>query len=174
MASFGLDLSAAQRDAIRLETLTGSVGVAASWAAPVVPAELRRDPDLGLTRSVTPGGTIPTDSVVVVELRPTFGGTAVDGCYDVVETVPSGLAPMTRTDAWVGDDGTVSPYAVVGQQVRFCADRSTSDPTPLVLRYLARVITPGTYAWEPAVMRFAEAPGGVALVPAARVVIGSK
>jgi len=172
--SFGLDLSAAQRDAIRLETLTGSVGIAASWAATVVPTDLRRDPDLELTRSVTPAGTIPTDSVVVVELRPTFGGTAVDGCYDVVESVPSGLAPMTRSDAWVGDDGTVSPYAVVGQQVRFCADRSTNPRTPLVLRYLARVITPGTYAWEPAVMRFAEAPGGVALVPAGRVGIGSR
>ncbi len=172
--SFGLDLTAAQRDAIRLETLTGSVGVAASWTTPVAAAGLRLDPDLGLTRSVTPAGTIPADTVVVVELRPTFGGTAVDGCYDVVETVPSGLAPLTRTDALVGDDGSVSPYAVVGQEVRFCADRATTPRIPLVLRYLARVITPGTYAWEPAVMRFAEAPGGVAVVPTGSVAIGSR
>ncbi len=172
--SFGLELTAAQRDAVRVEALTGSVGVGAAWDEPVAPDTLRLDPDLGLTRSVTPAGTIPVDTVVVVELRPSFAATAVDGCYEVVESVPSGLAPMTRADGWIGEDGSVSPYAVVGQEVRFCADREATPTKAIVLRYLARVVTPGAYAWEPALMRFAEAPGGVALVPADRVVIASK
>ena len=54
-----------------------------------------------------------------MELAPSFGAQAVLGGYEVVDLVPSGLAPVARTDGWVGDDGTIGPYRIVGQEVDF-------------------------------------------------------
>ena len=98
--AFTISLTASQREGLRLEPLSGEVTVTASWAAPIDIASLEVDPALKLTRTVEPSGTIPSDRLVVVELKPTFGILAVNGCYQVVDLVPSGLAPVARTDGW--------------------------------------------------------------------------
>ena len=58
---------------------------------------------------------------------------------------------------------------ISGQKVVFCTDpRSTQVPR---LVYYARVVTPGTYAWEPALMQSASATESATLTPAARIEI---
>ena len=169
--AFTITLTIAQRNGLRLEPLTGQVMLAASWTEPVDVGSLTPDPALKLTRTVRPAGRIPADGLVVVDLTPTFTGLAVDGCYQVVDLVPSGLAPVARTDGWVGDDGTVGPYSIVGQQVSFCV---ANDPTATrvpKMRYLARVVTTGTYAWEPAVIQLPDAPEAAAFTAPTRVTI---
>jgi hypothetical protein len=102
--AFSLTLAPAQAAALTARTLTGRIGVAVSWDDPVDPATLAQDPSITLTRSVSPSGVIPSDGLVNVTLRATFGPQAVDGCYLATDVLPSGLAPL---------DGS-------GQRVAFC------------------------------------------------------
>ncbi len=141
--AFTIALTASQREGLQLEPLSGQVALTASWTEPVDIGSLTVDPALKLTRTVTPAGTIPPDGLVVVDLTPTFGILAVHGCYQVVDLVPSGLAPVARTDGWVGDDGTIGPYSIVGQRVEFCASNDPTATRVTRMRYLARIVTPG-------------------------------
>ncbi|HEX7473858.1 MAG TPA: Ig-like domain-containing protein [Candidatus Limnocylindrales bacterium] len=172
--AFTVALTAAQRATLRLEPLTGQVGIAASWAEPVDLTTLTSDPALGLTRTITPVGTIGPDSLVVVELMPTFAGQAILGGYEVVDFVPSGLAPVARTDGWVGTDGANGPYRIVGQEVDFSVDNVANPLRVPRLRYLARIVTPGDYAWEPASMRLAVAPEDAAFTAPTRVTVADR
>ena len=167
-------LTAPQRATLRLEALTGQVGIAATWTEPVDLATVTPDPALGLTRTVIPVGTIGPDAMVVVELTPTFGAQAVLGGYEVVDFVPSGLAPVARTDGWVGDDGTLAPYRIVGQEVDFSVWNDLPATHAAKLRYLARIVTPGDYAWEPASIRLDAAPEDAAFTAPTRVTIADR
>ena len=167
-------LTASQREGLRLEPLSGQVGVATSWTEPLDVGSQTADPALKLTRTVDPAGAIPADGLVVVDLTPTFGELAVHGCYQVVDLVPSGLAPVARTDGWVGDDGTSGPYSIVGQRVSFCASNDPTAAHVTKMRYLARIVTPGAYAWEPAVMQLSDAPEAAAFTPPGRVTIADR
>ena len=169
--TFSLAVTASQRDGLRLEPISGQVTLTASWNAPVDVAAVPVDAALQLSRTVDPAGTIPSDRLVVVDLTPTFGNQAVNGCYQVVDIVPSGLAPVARTDGWVGDDGTVGPYSIVGQRVEFCASNDPAAMRVTRMRYLARIVTPGEYAWEPAIMQLPDAPELAAFTPPVRVTI---
>jgi hypothetical protein len=172
--AFTVALTAAQRATLRLEPLTGRVGMAASWSEPVDLATLTADPALALTRTVTPAGTIGPDALVVVELMPTFGTQAAPGGYEVVDLVPSGLAPVARTDGWVGEDGTIGPYRIVGQEVDFSVGNDPHGIPTTKLRYLARIVTPGDYAWEPASIRLAAAPQDGAFTSPTRVTVADR
>jgi hypothetical protein len=67
--------------------------------------------------------------------------------------VPSGLAPVaTPLYGWGGDPQLIAPYEVEGQRVSWCVGRDPRRPTQR-LGYAARVVTPGTYRWEPAVIQ---------------------
>ena len=172
--AFTVALTAGQRATLRIEPLSGQVGLTASWSEPVDVSALTSDPALGLTRTVTPAGTIGPESLVVVELTPTFTAQALPGGYEVVDLVPSGLAPVARTDGWVGDDGSVGPYRIVGQEVDFSVSYDPTKPGTTTLRYLARIVTPGDYAWEPASIRLAAAPEDAAFTAPTRVTIADR
>jgi hypothetical protein len=172
--AFTVALTVAQRATLKLEPLTGQVGIAASWSEPVDVTTLTADPALGIRRTVTPAGTIGSDALVVVELTPTFGAQAVLGGYEVVDFVPSGLAPVARTDGWVGDDGTIGPYRIVGQEVDFSVWNDLPRTPVATLRYLARIVTPGDYAWEPALIRLAAAPEDAAFTTSTRVTVADR
>jgi hypothetical protein len=102
---------------------------------------------------VEPAGTVTETDVVVVTLDVTVPYNAGDGCWSLVELAPSGLAPVdpSRMDR-SAESGIELPVAVDGQRVTFCVG---PDPkrTDFRLRWAARVVTPGTYTWEPAVLQ---------------------
>jgi uncharacterized protein YfaS (alpha-2-macroglobulin family) len=141
---------------------------------PVAPTNLRPHADLGLKRAEP--GTIATDQILEVNLTATFAASAPDGCYDVIELVPSGLAPLTGWwGARTGDDPDITwPSSVVGQEVRFCAWNDERSGRTARLRYLARVVNEGTFAWEPAVMQLPGAPELLAITPAGTASIGRR
>ncbi len=172
--AFTIVLTADQRSGLRLEPLGGQVMMSASWTEPIDIGSLTVDPALKLSRTVTPAGSIPADRMVVVDLTPTFGRLAVDGCYQVVDLVPSGLAPVSRTDSWVGDDGTMAPDNIVGQRVEFCVPNDPKTTKVTTLRYLARVVTPGDYTWEPAVIQLTGAPEAIGVTKPGRVTIADR
>ncbi len=181
--SFSLRLVESQRRTLTLEPLLGKVGLATSWQAPVRPESLTRDPNLELVRTYLPFPTVPGDAMVEVRLTATFGPQVVAGCYEVTDLVPSGLVPMDYYRDWYSDSSApttsyISPHRIEGQRVSFCVWPSTKDRTqaetalPTVnMRYFARIVTAGTYTWEPAVIQSAMAAESINLTTSRELTI---
>jgi hypothetical protein len=176
--SFELTLTASQRASLELEPLAGAVGVTTSWREPIAAAVFEPDPDIKISRSVTPAGTIGTANLVRVDLTVKFGPKAPKGCHQVIDLLPSGLVPVGSLAAWInanGDEpaqsaGITMPYSQTGQRVFFCAERYAKTGKA-DLRYYARVVTPGTFVWKPAVLESKTGSNRAALTPEVKISI---
>ncbi len=167
-----IQLTPAQRRSLVLEVVAGRVGAGIAWREPADVTSLRPDTALSLTRT-PPKNPLPIDRLVTVDLAVTFKASALESaCYDVVETVPSGLAPTT-IGADEGVTGIVYPTSVVGQTVSFCAPNDPRSGRKAHLRYTARIVNAGTFAWEPAVMQFSGAPEAITVSGASTARIGA-
>jgi hypothetical protein len=154
---WSLTLTADQLATLRLEPLAGELAVATSWQASFNPASATPDPDVSIERSVAPAGDLPEDRVARVTLTVRFGPKTPAGCYEVTDRLPSGLAPIARTARWPeGEPDAASdaiyPYLVEGQRVAWCI-APDSKRRDFRLAYTARVVSPGTYRWEPATIQ---------------------
>ena len=175
--AFELDLTAAELATLTIEPITGTLGVTTTWQAPIAPTDVAADPDMTLARTSRPA-TVGSGDLVVVTLDVTFDAQAAAGCHQVTELVPSGLTPVGSLAVWpdTEDDGTstfvdtVFPYDQSGPRVFFCAAPDPRYPT-IHLRYVARVVTPGTYAWEPAIAASRSHAGQAAMTSAGTIVI---
>jgi hypothetical protein len=174
--SFHLTLTKAQLATFSVERLEGEIGVSSSWQEPVKASSFEKDPDVKIQRSVKPSGTVGGGDLVVVDLRVTFGPKAAKGCHMVTELVPSGLVPVSVLHGLVDPDtgefqtDVAYPEEQIGQRVVFCAGFDPARPT-VRLRYVARVITVGTYAWEPTIAESRSSADRAATVPAAEITI---
>ncbi len=156
--SFTVVLSAAQRQGFRLEPLAGELAVVSSWEGDLDPmpgGTLAR-----IARSVTPAGDVAEDALVRVSITVEFGRLATAGCWQITDLVPSGLVPLSYGEAEYEDEEDPSgsrewPYAIEGQRVSWCM--SVDNPSRRV-DYLARVVSPGTFTWEPAIIQAVDAP----------------
>jgi hypothetical protein len=174
-AAFTLVVPAPQRAGLQLEALAGKVGVTSTWREPARPGDFEQDPDIRLERGPLPA-TVSANNLVRVNLTVTFGEKALSGCYTVVDFVPSGLRPISELAGWSGDDEDpersfyVPPYDETPERVTFCADRPKGSNV-VHLRYYARVVTSGSYAWEPAIARYSSGSTRAAITPAGDVTI---
>jgi len=104
-----------------------------------------------------------------VGLEASFQAQATSSrCYEVVETVPSGLVPIDR----IVDSTAVGPSSVAGQRVTFCVP---NDPqhAKVRLQYTARVVNEGTFTWEPAILQLPGAPEAIAVTGSTTLRIGA-
>ena len=155
--SFGVRLTSSQLATLSIEPLAGSLGVTTSWRDAVRPDAFTPDPDMRISRLVKPTSSIKSSDLVVVDLKVEFGAQAANGCRQVTELVPSGLTPIGAYSRWIDpeeepevDLSVIYPYDQTGSRVSFCVE-PTSTQRSFTLRYVARVVTAGTYAWEPAI-----------------------
>ena len=157
--AFSLVLTPGQRTSLHLEALDGQLAVATTWIA--LGGGLPSDPTISITRTVTPANDAPDNRLVKVTIAVTFGALAPVGCYRLTDLLPSGLAPVVAGAGWPdefqegGGPTVIGPYEVEGQRVSWCV--SPADPGH-TYGYSARVVTPGTYRWEPAVIQSETAP----------------
>jgi hypothetical protein len=173
-----LRVTPAQRAGLRIDPVSGSVLVVSDWEGPVAAGDLTPASGETITRTVAPAGTIGATKTVTVTFQVKLGAAVDDGCTRVTDLAPSGLAPISANQVWDGEEdpesdttSVIGPWQVVGQRVEFCV---TPDPNLPVqtLRYLARVVTPGTYRWEPAVLQSSVASEQGIVLPAFDVTIG--
>jgi hypothetical protein len=153
-ASRTLTLTAPQRATLQLEPISGEVAVATTWRVALDPATVTPDPNMTLKRTVTPAGAVLPGQVVKVDLQLTFANKPLGGaCTDVVDMAPSGLEPLAASPSWLDPQrqppAILSPYLIAGQKVAFCGSLEPGRIS-VTMRYFARVVTPGTYVWEPA------------------------
>ncbi len=179
-----LVLSSAQLASATLTPVSGSVLVTTSWEAPLDPSSLDGSAVTTFRRTTSSLGsgeidglTFAADDVVYVEFNVVLGPDADQGCWRVTDLVPSGLAPIAERPSWWEEDeegGALDeadgPWRIEGQRVDFCVQ---VDPQVDLhhLRYLARVVTPGTYRWEPAVIQSSIVPEHGRTLPAVEIVI---
>ena len=168
-----LTFTPAQRSTVHLATVRGHVLVSSTWEAPLDPASPHTVNAMAFDRSVTPTGPIAADQLVTVEFSVALGDDPDSGCWRITDLLPSGLAPLAAPPVWPNADarpGTEGPWRISGQRVDFCV---TSDPKVPVhhLRYVARVVTPGVYRWEPAVLQSSVIPERGIVLPASDLVI---
>jgi hypothetical protein len=155
-ASWTASLTARQRETFTLQSLEGSIAIVASWTGAPGPGDLPAGDLVTITRTVTPAADAPTVGIVRVTLRIVFSPDAPVGCWDVTDRAPSGLAPLAAPQHWDSAPGSNSPHAIAGQRVSWCIDPTrTRDFT---LRYSARVVSAGTFTWEPAVVQLGVGP----------------
>jgi hypothetical protein len=160
---FTLVLTSQQRATLALERLEGDLAVVTTWTTS--DAQLPTSSTISVRRTVTPSGDAPGDHLVHVRLDVTFGSQSAPGCYRLVDLTPSGLSAVVTTAAWPDDEVPVTanrPYSVVGQRVEWCADPASPNHA---YEYSARVVSPGSYRWEPAILQFELSPGIGASTP---------
>lgn len=153
--AMSLSLTPAQRESFELQALEGELFVASSWLAEASYEELASDASVAIERSITPADHAPADDLVHVTLKVHFSDPLESTCYQVTDLLPSGLAPVSQT-TWAGMDPALTlPYEVEGQRVSWCIGTDRAD---ISLGYSARVVSAGTYRWEPAVIQAVAAP----------------
>ena len=161
--TFALTLTDPQSETLVFERLAGDLAVSASWLGPATGAALPGDPQVTIVRIINPDDDAPTDQLVWIRLSVTIAARAPLGCYEVTEFVPSGLAPASLSQAWVrAQDGrgpiVPLPYEIEGQRASWCLNTEFTRERQYELYYSARVVSPGTYTWEPAVVQLVTAP----------------
>jgi hypothetical protein len=157
--AFTLVLTAPQRETLRLEPLAGELAVVSSWVGGEL--DVPSGSSASIKRVVTPADDAPDDRLVHVLITVTFGPLATEGCWQITDVAPSGLAPIQRAGGWSDDEdeesspNIVRPYEIDGQRVAWCVSPSSPERT---FGYAARVVSPGTYTWEPALIQSVNAP----------------
>jgi hypothetical protein len=154
-----VQLPAGALEDLDLKAEVGQLGVTAATLAPLAVRSAGLDPELSLQRSYAEKGDpaeIGEADLVKVQLDYTLGDKAVDGCYEVTDLLPSGLYPVTRPwERGISDPNVAWPYKVDGQRVSFCV---TKDGPPSPITYYARVVGPGDFTAEPALLQSSRAP----------------
>jgi hypothetical protein len=169
-----ITVTPAQRESLVLEAVEGRLQVVGSWDDLGAPAGSPTT-SVSIGRAATPGGVIPRTSLVRVQVHVAFATNAAPGAYRIVELVPSGLAPIDPNRTWEdeAEEAEASchlPHRVDGQQLEFSVSPDPRQPQP-TLCYLARVVTPGTYAWEPATISHVANPATWAATESATLTI---
>ncbi|HTK45006.1 MAG TPA: Ig-like domain-containing protein [Patescibacteria group bacterium] len=159
--TFTFTVTASQRSTLRLEPLAGKLVVVASWTGGA--AELPSGGGVTIQRTVTPSADAPDDRLVRVVITVALGSVPYTGCWQIRDVAPSGLVPIERSWEWpaTDDEGNVipdtipRPYDIDGQTVLWCLSASDRHRS---VTYTARVVSPGTYTWQPAVIQAVDAP----------------
>lgn len=166
--AYVLVLTSGQRATLALAPIQGKLAVVTSWTAS--DAAMPAAGNVHVTRTVTPARNAPEDRLVHVSFTVTFGAGTTKGCYRLTDLLPSGLAPVVGEAGWPGESEDdvanqyeIWPYEVDGQRVSWCASPANAGHTYV---YAARVVSPGTYRWEPAVIQAELSTSDGAFVPA--------
>jgi hypothetical protein len=134
---------------------SGSVLAVQSWDGALEPSSLAAPRGVSFSRSVTPTGEVAADQTVIVEFDVSVPAALAGRLWRVVETVPSGLAPIPYYGGYQDSEEStmfIAPTFMDGQRVSFLVGGDVRRASHK-LRYVARVVSPGTYAWEPAVLQ---------------------
>ena len=162
-------LTPAQAATASIEPVSGAVLVVTTRSVALAEAPLTTPFGQTLERTVSPSGSVGETDTVRVTLTVHLGSEAGNECWRLVDVAPSGLAPIG--EGLTNDEGIViGPDRIDGQRVEFCVTHKPGTATQ-TLGYLARVVDPGTYAWEPAVLQSSVVPDQGVVTPAGTVTI---
>ncbi|MEK9177480.1 MAG: alpha-2-macroglobulin family protein, partial [Patescibacteria group bacterium] len=156
---FSIAVSPQDLASFALSDVTGAVGIVASYDAASSPQSLSKDNNLSLFRSYEVGGrptrTFAEGDTVMVRLTPGFSANALEGAYQIVDYLPSGLRALDREAVeYDGYRSRAYPSEIADQRVTFVTYNPRYLDTPQKdTYYYARVVSKGTYKAEPALLQ---------------------
>ena len=164
-----LQLTSSQAQQIIFSNIEGTVSLTTTWEEPLTLANNTNSNNFELQRKYTlngkelnDGDTIPRGSLVRVELQYNFGPQSFGGCYQVIEHIPSGLRPIAKLyQRGITETNVRYPYFMDDSVVKYCL---TKGYQPHAV-YYARVISPGIYYAEGALMQSQRVLGETFLTP---------
>jgi len=163
--TYSLTLSSDELKTIKFNNIKGEINLASFYERSKNPEELSKNNEISLSRKYLVNNVSTNyfneGDVVLVRLDPDILSSAIDGQYQVIDYLPSGLKPITRiyesglsrgTDCnpvWYPSkiiDNTVYFNIYKGfNSTQYCSDRT--------INYYARVVSKGSYRANPAVIQ---------------------
>ncbi|MDD5342586.1 MAG: polymorphic toxin-type HINT domain-containing protein [Patescibacteria group bacterium] len=162
---YTLDLSAEELASIKFSEVKGDTTLVSWFERSKNTDELQTNPDLKLSRSYLVDNhsttTFSEGDIVLVRLDPNIASSAIDGTYQVVDYLPSGLRPITQLyNRNLTTEEVCNPLwyptKIVDQAAYFTIYKDfdkTDKCTNRTINYYARVVSPGSYSAESAVIQ---------------------
>jgi hypothetical protein len=158
--TYEVTLSPQELSTFVVTSVSGKLGIISRYEEQVSPKSLATKTDISLSRSYYVNNSSDTPIVsanefkegdlVMVKLSPKFNQGSLEGNYEIIDHLPSGLRPVG--EVWGVNYDTyemkVYPVEINDQKVAFVFDKTITKP----IYYYARVVTKGTYKAEPAVL----------------------
>ncbi len=171
-----IELTPFQADNIEFSNINGEIEVAIEQYVPLKDT-LNQSEYFSINRTYfVDGKTISAttilnpNSVVKVELNYAFTSKAFqDGCYQVTDTIPSGLRPITRMYVY-GINYKIDeryPYQMDDRSVKYCVYKNNNEK----LVYYLRPLQKGEFVTEAAIMQSLDATKEVRLTDENKLVI---
>lgn len=168
-----LNLYVTEKDlpSLKFSNISGQAIITSVVAVPVEPAKMLANSSLVLTRTFYVAGkestSIKESDLVKVGLTFQINDNLQDGCYQVQDVLPSGLVPVSAL-LYPGQDTNLYyyPYQIDGQKVSFCVSKNSTNKN---IYYYARVVNPGVFKAENALIQSLANPSIFTLSPSSEI-----
>ncbi len=163
---YHLTVSADELKTVRFSNVHGKVRLISAFERDRSPDELKKNGELSITRVYLIDGKPVTEfkdgDTVHVQIDPNIADSALDGTYQVVDYLPSGLKPITRLyQAGLENTGTECdptwyPVRIQNDAIYFLTYKGfdkTEHCTNRTINYYARVVTKGAYHANPSLIQ---------------------
>ncbi|MDD4570219.1 MAG: alpha-2-macroglobulin, partial [Tepidanaerobacteraceae bacterium] len=152
--TFPLLLSPEKLATLKFDNIKGRVGVTAVYPTAFKPPSESTYDEVKVTRSYEvsgkTGGPFDVNDIIKINISYEFGSKASDGPYIITDFLPAGLKIIERPYYHgEGDHYTRYPVQIDGQKVIFAAYEKKNWH----FNYYARVINPGQFRAEPAIIQ---------------------
>jgi len=133
------------------------IGLVSNFEKESSPTEIKKDATIGVSRTYSVDGRPTTEfsdgDLVRIDITPTFSPGALEGAYQIIDYLPSGLRAVTnlqRTPFNPNYSGyAYYPSDIEDQRVTFVVWKNYPRP----FFYYARVVSKGNYKAEPALIQ---------------------
>lgn len=153
--SFRLTLSPQELASLEISNVKGQLGVVTTYDENASPNSIVKDQNLALARDYQVDGrsvrTFSEGDLVKVILKPEFKEASLDGSYQIVDYLPSGLRPIEDGGQryYSSYGNRIYPVEIDNQKVTFVISKDNVLP----IYYSARVVSKGIYKSEPATIQ---------------------
>lgn len=153
---FRLKLSRDELVTLQFSDINGRIGLVSNFEKESSPDEAKKDSTIGVSRNYSVDGRPTTEfsegDLVRIDIAPTFAPNALEGAYQIIDYLPSGLRAVTnlqRTPIQAGTDYHLYPSDIEDQKITFVTWKNFPRP----FFYYARVVSKGNYKAEPALIQ---------------------
>lgn len=155
---FRLELSREELSNLRFSDINGRIGLVSNFEKESSPAEVKKDATIGVSRSYSVDGRVTNEfsdgDLVRIDINPSFAPGSLEGAYQIVDYLPSGLRAVTNLQRTPFNPNYYREYQyypsdIEDQKVTFVVWKSYPKP----FFYYARVVSKGNYKAEPTLIQ---------------------
>ncbi len=163
--TYELNLSYEELKTLRFKNVKGDIALVSFYQEAQDPQNIKKDQELGIKREYLVNGVqkniFNEGDLVLVRLHPYISYRALDGNYQIVDYLPSGLKPVTqiynRARYFGKCDILYYPTMIEGNTVYFKIwkgfERSLIFCKNKTVNYYARVVSKGKFRTNPAIIQ---------------------